>query len=104
MPSLEAVTTSILNAGLVLKNTDTYFIKPDLEDQFLYCGKNNPEFYFNEQIRHGISSFSHLSNKTEVEQGLEQLREDISNDTIKDVMQSYNNDLGDYLYIITEKT
>lgn len=103
MPSLEVVTTSILNAGLVLKNTDTYFIKPDLEDQFLYCGKNNPELYFNEQIRHGISSFSHLSNKTEIEQGLEQLRVDISNDTIKDVMESYNNDLGDYLYIIAEK-
>lgn len=103
MPSLEAVTASILNAGLVLKNTDTYFIKPDLEDQFLYCGKNNPELYFNEQIRHGISSFSHLSNKTEVKQGLEQLRVDISNDIIKDVMESYNNDLGDYLYIIAEK-
>lgn len=103
MPSLEAVRSAILNSGLIFKNTEPYFIKPDLEDQFLYCGKHNPELYFDAQVRHGISSFSHLSNKVEVEHGLENLKRDISSGEIQKIIQSYENHLGDYLYIISEK-
>lgn len=70
MPTLESVETAMKESGMEFLGTDKYFIKPDLKDQFLYCGKQNPELYFNTQIRHGISSFSSLANRTEVEQGL----------------------------------
>lgn len=103
MPSLETVKKAISQSGLQQKDTHAYFIQPDLEDKFLYCGKHNPELYFDEHIRNGISSFSHLSNKEEVERGLEKLKQDVSSAAIGEIMKSYENDLGDYLYVIAEK-
>ena len=100
MPTLERVERAMKDSGIEFLETHKYFIKPDLEDHFLYCGKHNPELYFDEQIRQGISSFSSLSNQTEVENGLGELRADIDSGKIKEVITSYENDLGDYLYII----
>jgi len=104
MPTFENLKTAMEDNGFELLETEKFFIKPDLEDQFLYCGKQNPELYFNEQIRNGISSFSSLANKTEVEQGLYKLRKDIDSGKIKEVMKLYENDLGDYLFIVGKKT
>ena len=74
-----------------------------MEDQFLYCGKQNPELYFDDKIRNGISSFSSLANQKEVEQGLKTLRKDMDSGKIKQIINLYENDLGDYLYIIGKK-
>jgi len=104
MPTLETVEKAMSTAGLKILETETYTIRPDLQDQFLYCGKQNPELYFDESIRHGISSFSALANKGEVENGLVKLREDIDSGKVKDIIKSYDTDLGDYLYIIGEKS
>ena len=103
MPTLERVEKAMKDSGIEFLETYKYFIKPNLEDQFLYCGKQNPNLYFDEQIRHGISSFSSLSNRTEVENGLRSLRIDIDSGKIKEVIKSYENDLGDYLYVIGKK-
>ncbi len=70
---------------------------------FLYCGKQNPKLYLNPAIRHGISSFSSLANKNEVEKGLIKLEHDITNKSIQDVINTYKNDLGDYLFIVGKK-
>lgn len=102
MPTFEAVKDAMNLARLKISSTEIYNIQPDLQDQFLYCGKQNPELYFDESIRHGISSFSALANKNEVEIGLRKLRTDIDNGKIDEVMASYKNDLGDYLYIIAQ--
>ena len=91
------------DGGIEFLETAKYFIKPDLQDKFLYCEKQNPELYFDAQIRNGISSFSSLSNRTEVEQGLSELREAIDKGKMEDVIASYDNDLGDCLYIIGKK-
>ena len=103
MPTFEKVKTAMKDGGFELLQTEKYFIKPDLEDQFLYCGKQNPELYFDVQVRHGISSFSTLANSTEVEQGLSKLRKDIDTGKINEIIKSYENDLGDYVYIIGKK-
>jgi len=103
MPILENVKRAIKNTGINLIATEKYFVKPDLQDQFLYCGKHNPELYFDSQIRQGISSFSSLANKAEVEQGLNKLRRDIDSGKITDIIKSYTNDLGDYLFIVGKK-
>ncbi|TXG37229.1 class I SAM-dependent methyltransferase [Seonamhaeicola maritimus] len=103
MPTLELVKEYLVKSGFQIKNKESYFIKPDLEDKFLYCGKESPELYFDENIRHGISSFSDLSNKVEVEYGLTNLRRDIDSSNIKKVMKSYQNNLGDYLYLVANK-
>lgn len=104
MPTLEAVEKAMANSGIKITNTETYNIKSDLQDQFLYCGKQNPELYFDKSIRHGISSFSALANIEEVETGLVTLRTDIDSGKIKEIIKSYENDFGDYLYIIGMKT
>jgi len=103
MPSLEKVTEAIAFSGLDLLSTHQYAIHPDLEDHFLYCGKHDPERYFDQRIRQGISSFSSLSNRDEVENGLAALRKDIDSGKVVEVIQSYENDLGDYLYLIGQK-
>ena len=103
MPSYKSVESAMVNSGFEITTTEKYFIKPDLQDKFLYCGKHTPELYFDEAIRRGISSFSSLANREEVENGLRQLQKAIENGEIKRVIQSYENDLGDYLYIIGKK-
>ena len=103
MPSLENVISSMNYAGFEISRTEKYSIKPSLQDKFLYCGKQNPEAYFDENIRHGISSFSSLANREEVEKALIDLRKDIDSGKINQIMKSYENDSGDYLYIIGKK-
>ena len=103
MPGREKVEAAANVAGIELIKTENYAVHPELQDQFLQCGKQNPELYFDEQIRKGISSFSALANKTEVAQGLKALRKDIDNGNIHNIIDSYANDLGDYLYIIGRK-
>ncbi len=103
MPSNMAIETAIEKAGLKIDVKYPYSIRPDLEDKFLYCGKQNPELYFDEKIRKGISSFSDLSNKEEVKRGLKQLRIDIDTGKIKEVMDAYTNEKGDYLHLVVKK-
>ncbi|MFH4965712.1 class I SAM-dependent methyltransferase [Gaetbulibacter sp. M235] len=103
MPSFENVESAMKNAGLKIKRIKKYSIKPDLQDKFLYCGKQKPELYFDKKVRQGISSFCSLANQEEVEIGLINLRKDIDSHKINQVIKSYENDLGDYLFIVGEK-
>ena len=103
MPALEMVMEAMENAPFEIIKTEKYSIHSDLEDKFLYCGKHNPTLYFDDQIRNGISSFSSLSNRNEVEEGLSAMRQDIKTGKINKVIQQYENQLGDYLYLIGKK-
>ena len=103
MPSLANIQEALSNTELKITGVEKYFIKDDLQDHFLYVGKNRPEYYFNEQIRKGISSFSSLANIDEVKQGLAELRRDIDNETFESIKTKYQNDIGDYLFIMIEK-
>ncbi len=104
MPALAKVTQALEGRGFEITKTEKYFIQPNLEDKFLYCGKHSPEIYFNKNIRNGISSFSSLSNQEEVEQGLSVLKLDIESGRIDQIIKEYENSLGDYLYIIGRKS
>ena len=103
MPTLEKIKTIMSVCGFVSPQTHKYAVQPDLEDQFLYCGKLNPKLYFDPKIRKGISSFSSLSTRKEVREGLLELQRDVNSGKIKNVMKTYENDLGDYLFITGEK-
>jgi ubiquinone/menaquinone biosynthesis C-methylase UbiE len=103
MPSFEKVKSAMDTTGFEIVSTEKYFVKPDLQDHFLYCGKERPELYFKEEVRNGISSFSALANRQEVEKGLLELRKDIDNGKINDVIESFQNNEGDYLFIIGQK-
>ncbi len=103
MPDLEKVEQAMKGAGISIIATEKYSILPDLKDMFLYSGKFNPSLYFSSTFRQGISSFTSLANIQEVDAGLHQLKEDIISEKIVDVIDSYNNDLGDYIFIIGQK-
>lgn len=104
MPSLKSIKDGLSEAGFYEIETEIYSIHQDLEDKFLFCGKHDPEIYFDQQIRNGISSFSSLANIEEVSRGLENLRTDIDSGKISQIIAEYENQLGDYLYVIARKS
>lgn len=103
MPSFETVSDAAMEAGFRVAGTEKYFIQDDLQDHFLYAGKNRPELYFDEQIRAGISSFSALSNAGEVQSGLVGLHHDMEFNRFERIKSGYENDHGDYLFITLQK-
>ncbi len=103
MPSYELLKTSMNKGGFDLIATEKYFIHKELQDLFLYSGKHDPQRYLDPQVRHGISSFSALANAAEVKQGLQQLQEDIATGRVNEIISQYENEEGDYLYVIGQK-
>jgi len=103
MPDIEEVSLAMKTAGFENIVTEKYEVKTDLQDWFLYCGKHRPEMYLDPNIRKGSSGFAVFSNKEEVERGLEGLSSDIESGRIKEVIESYRNDNGDYLFIAASK-
>jgi len=104
LPALDEIESAFEQAGLTIIEREPYFVQPDLQDWFLYSGKHNPEMYFREEVRKGISSFALLANQPEVEKGLEHMRNDIDSGNIEQVMKAHENDLGDYLFLVAEKS
>ncbi|XLS28644.1 class I SAM-dependent methyltransferase [Flavobacteriaceae bacterium M23B6Z8] len=99
MPSMESVFKAMENSGFSDIKKTSYEVTNELKDLFLYSGKHQPSLYLKPEVRNGISSFSSLANQKEVAEGLSRLQEDINTDKIKEVMNSYTSDLGDYLFI-----
>jgi len=100
MPSLVHIQSAMRDAGFTFLGTETYAVHPGLEDKFLYCGKQHPELYLDDTIRNGISSFSAIASQEEVIKGVAVLRQDIQSCKIEQIITSYENDMGDYLYLI----
>jgi len=103
MPSLEKITKTMNAAGFNTIFTEKYNIQPNLKDLFLYAGKENPTLYLNENVRNGISSFSHLAHQDEVQKGLQLLEKDIASGEINSIIKNYENKDGDYLFILSQK-
>jgi len=103
MPSLKSIEKDLKNAGFNSINSEPYLVKDDLKDMFLYSGKNRPEIYLIPEMRMGSSSFSNLAHYDEVAEGCRMLSADIESGRIKEVMESFKNNKGDYLFVIAEK-
>ena len=103
MPSYEKVKQSLEKAGFEITEIEKYDIQDDLQDLFLYSGKNKPEIYLDAAVRNGISSFAALAHAEEVMAGLARLTRDIENGEFNAVKRAYDNDKGDYLFIVAKK-
>jgi ubiquinone/menaquinone biosynthesis C-methylase UbiE len=103
MPKLTEIESTLIEAGFTINERIIYNVDNDLKDKFLYSGKNNPKIYLNQSVRKGISSFSSLAYRAEVKSGLLQLESDINSQKIDKIIDSYKNDLGDYLFIKANK-
>ena len=103
MPSLDVVLDSLTGAGFTLECTEKYDVLPDLQDLFLYAGKERPEFYLDEEMRRGISTFSTLSDPEELAAGCQRLSRDVASGRINEVAESYRNDGGDYIFVVAAR-
>jgi ubiquinone/menaquinone biosynthesis C-methylase UbiE len=103
MPSKDRLQETLMTAGFQEIRWETYEVKEDLRDFFLYSGKHRPEMYLDPRIRLGISSFSSLAQPAEVERGYDRLEADIQSGRIKQVIESYANRRGDYLFVTGSK-
>ena len=103
MPSFNFIKENIEKVGFENFEIEKYFIKDDLEDKFLYIGKNNPKIYFDSTIRNGISSFADLANTEEIEKGLNSLKNDLITGDSYNVKSNFKDNKGDYLFIKIKK-
>ena len=103
MPSFETIKNNLERNGFTMETVEKYSIKDDLEDRFLYIGKNNPKIYFNENIRKGISSFADLANKNEIETGLKSLENDLIKGDFYNVRSNFKENKGDYIFVVAKK-
>ena len=103
MPEEGVIMAALESSGLKFKDKARYFVKDNLQDLFLYSGKNRPHLYLNETVRNGISSFSDLAVADEVKIGLEKLEADLQNGEWQKVIQDYKNEAGDYCFYTATK-
>ncbi len=103
MASFEELQLDLEQAGFNNIRKLPFFVTNQLQDLFLQSGKYRPEIYLDPMVRQGISSF-HLSvDPEELKLGLNQLKSDIKTGKIQEVIENYENDLGDYLFLVAEK-
>ena len=103
MPTLEQVEESLSNAGFTISTQKPFYITPELKDFFLYSGKQRPEMYLSKKVRKGISSFHNFCTTAELESGLNKLQTDIDSDQITEVINQYQSDIGDYLFVRAQR-
>ena len=99
MPSLEDIRLALEGASLALVSSKLFNVSLDLQDLFLYSGKQRPELYLSDTVRSGISSFHGMCPAEELTSALARLKADIDSQHIQKVMRDYDNDVGDYIFI-----
>jgi ubiquinone/menaquinone biosynthesis C-methylase UbiE len=104
MPTMAAIEAALAAAGLELVGTEPYFVRPDLEDGFLYQGKHRPARYLDPEVRRGASTFASLADADEIRDGCERLQEDLRSGRIEEVRAAYEHVVtqppGDYLFVV----
>ena len=103
MPSLTQVRAALNQAQLTVVHSEPYWVSRDVQDRFLYAGKERPELYFNEQYRKGISSFNALANQTEIKAGLQALKNDLETQRFDAIKRQYDASVGDYTFLVAQK-
>ncbi|MBS1688001.1 MAG: class I SAM-dependent methyltransferase [Bacteroidetes bacterium] len=100
VPTLDEMKDILTEAGFGTTETELYYTKEDLQDHFMYAHKHKPEMYLQQEARDGMSAFRLAPDGQEIADGLEKLRTDIASGEITNIIKKYENDLGDYLFIV----
>ncbi|MBK8353365.1 MAG: class I SAM-dependent methyltransferase [Saprospirales bacterium] len=98
IPDEKEMFAMFTKAGFSDIQTEKYFVQPDIQDHFLYSYKFQPEKYLDAEVRKGSSGFTNFCSKQELKSGLKLLEDDITSGKIKEIIKSYENDNGDYLF------
>ena len=103
MASYDELSCALRQSGFSHISSAPFFVSNQLQDWFLHAGKYRPEIYLEPAVRAGISSFQLFAEPMELEQGLKSLEKDIKTGAINDIIQRYENKLGDCLFVTAEK-
>ena len=103
MPDQKTLVTSLQSVGFEVKNIAPFFVTNELQDMFLYSGKERPEIYFDPNVRSNISSFASLCDIEELGNGLSSLSVDLSTGKFLSIKQKYSSISGDYAYVVARK-
>lgn len=102
MPRMTDIEEALEASGLQLLEIEHYAVRDDLQDFFLYSGKHRPEMYLDPTVRRGISTFSSLADEAEIAEGCRRLEADIASGRIDEVIRSFENEIGDYCFVVCE--
>ena len=100
-PARKTVEAALAAAGFRSVAIERWDVPPDLEDKFLYAGKDRPELYFDPGFRSGISAFREFAG-AEVAHGLDRLRADLDSGRWRTVRAGAEHGNGDYCFFIAE--
>lgn len=103
MPSEAALREALDGAGFPRVDVMPYQVTAELQDLFLYSGKQRPELYLDAAVRANISSFSTLCEGAELAAGLQNLAADIRTGAIDKIIHSYDAPGGDYAFVVADK-
>jgi ubiquinone/menaquinone biosynthesis C-methylase UbiE len=103
MPSQSVVVSALRRADFSAPEVSAFEVTDELEDLFLYSGKHRPSLYLDAKVRANISSFAVHSSASELEHGLESLRNDVSSGRFHVVAKRYANTSGDYAFVHVSK-
>ncbi|MBX7228965.1 MAG: class I SAM-dependent methyltransferase [Burkholderiaceae bacterium] len=103
MPAQTLVTAALESAGFEIEKIEPFYITNELQDLFLYSGKDRPNQYLDSAVRANISSFASRCSVEELSAGLERLSRDIESGEFSKVAASYQSTHGDYAYVVARK-
>jgi ubiquinone/menaquinone biosynthesis C-methylase UbiE len=99
MPTLTHTLNCLDRSGFSIDKCEPYFVSPDLQDFFLYSGKNRPEIYLDERMRRGSSTFASLANQNEIVVGCKKLADDLISGHFNEIYDRYDDRNGDYMFL-----
>ena len=99
MPSESQIRVALLRAGFRSATVAPFFVTTELQDLFLYSGKDRPKIYMDADIRANISSFAQLACATELQEGLVRLKSDLQSGAFDKIKAQFAAKVGDYAYI-----
>ena len=103
MPSEALVVNALRSAGFSAPEISAFEVTNELQDLFLYSGKHRPSLYLDAKVRANISSFAMHCSASELERGLESLRNDVSSGRFQAVAKGYTRTSGDYAFVHVTK-
>ena len=103
MPAATLVKDALTQAEFTITQEENFFVTNDLQDLFLYSGKHRSHIYLDPNVCAGVTTFWSLAGRAEIDDGFASLKSDIKSGTIDEIIGSYDDSAGDYVYLKAEK-
>ena len=103
LPDENSIITTLKNAGFAKITIEPFFVKPSTKDLYLHTGKYKPEIYLDPIVRDGMTPFNMPIFETQTNKGLIELKTDIDNGTVFEIIAKYEKNIGENVFIVAEK-